>query len=286
MLNWCVFANVQYADAQTLDGNCSAKNYRGSGDLGEALPVLGFFQQFSSDRAKDANFATPEKPKRCLLSARDLKRLKQPVLVDVRRKSDYEKGALTGSINIPEHQVSSRGFLKNRVLVLVDYSYHYADMFSYCDSLQHDGFRSVYILDGGYVQQENAKLNTLSPRQFFNAKRKHLWLVVAATKEKPLTNEQVVWVDNTGNNSAVRSSIKRALAKIANSATLRANILLLDDSGSQEKTMTSLIEKNLLSQTYYLSGGYEAYQQFAKTNTAMLNQQRRHSASTGVPCGG
>lgn len=69
-------------------------------------------------------------------------------LVDVRRKTDFERLHIPGSINIPLYAVKTKTYLKSAPLVLVNEGFRYTDLENECRRLAERGF-IISILDGG-----------------------------------------------------------------------------------------------------------------------------------------
>lgn len=264
---------------------CTETHFVNSGVV-RALPVLDFFQQFHVDVEQDSTHVMPTEPKRCLVSQRDLKKIKPRVLVDVRSKEVFEKGALPGSINVPEHHLSTRNFLKNKAVVLVGDSYRYPELYTYCEKLKQHGFRTVYVLEGGYVSSKPNDIQRIDARQFFDAKRKHLWLTVAFSDQKLSSNSNLIVIGSSENREQALKKISERFSVLNNLHKVQSNILLLNDLSLSESETRSYIKADLHAYVYKFDGGVDAYNTFAKMNTAMINQKRQSDAFQHYGCAG
>ena len=268
-----------------------AQEYTLYSDVADNLPVLDFFQQFQNDIEGDKAQVIPKAPKRCLVSQKDLKKIKQRVLVDVRSKKTFGEGTIAGSINLPEQHLSTRSFLKNKAVVLVGNSYSYSELFTYCTTLKQRGFRSVYVLDGGYTAPATSDIQSIDARQFFAAKRKHLWLTIVFSDQEPfndssLENKNLVVISASMSHEQALQKISEQFLTLNTSSDVQANILIINLQGLHEKELQQYIDVDFRAYTYVLEGGFDAYNTFAQKNTAMINKKRQLAGSQHYGCGG
>ena len=79
---------------------------------------------------------------------RKLKGKQEIILIDVRKRDEFEKFRIPGSINIPLFAIRTKAFLKSKSLVLVNEGYNYTQLERECAYLRKSGFR-VWLLNGG-----------------------------------------------------------------------------------------------------------------------------------------
>jgi rhodanese-related sulfurtransferase len=84
----------------------------------------------------------------CYMDVKDLTG-ERPVFVDVRSAEAFKNGHIQGSVNIPFYAVKTKGFLKNRMVVLVDAGFGVPSTEALCRSLREGGFSSVSVLRSG-----------------------------------------------------------------------------------------------------------------------------------------
>ena len=77
-----------------------------------------------------------------------LKRNQPLTLVDVRRREDFERLHIPGSINILLYAVKTKTYLKSAPVVLVNVGFRYGELENECQRLAERGYK-VSILDGG-----------------------------------------------------------------------------------------------------------------------------------------
>ncbi|HUT44226.1 MAG TPA: rhodanese-like domain-containing protein, partial [Desulfobacterales bacterium] len=147
-------------------------------------------------------------------------------LVDVRRKEEFEKFRIPGSVNIPLFAIKTKPFLRSTPLVLINEGYSYRGLEQECEHLNKIGFRA-WILNGGlyYWKQKSAPLqgdafslmalNKVPPDVFFLEKDYDNWLLIDVSQTK---NSQVgsifpksIYLPHENNEQKFLSSIKKTL---------------------------------------------------------------------------
>ncbi|MFP4454154.1 MAG: rhodanese-like domain-containing protein, partial [Desulfobacterales bacterium] len=68
--------------------------------------------------------------------------------VDVRRKEEFDKIRIPGSIHVPAHFLKTKAYLKNKKIVLVNKGFSKRPLISACKDLNNRGF-DARILSGG-----------------------------------------------------------------------------------------------------------------------------------------
>ncbi|MDD2763157.1 MAG: DUF1573 domain-containing protein [Opitutaceae bacterium] len=76
-------------------------------------------------------------------------RMPDVVIVDTRSPDKFARGHLPRSLNLPAFAIKSRRDLRERPLVLVDEGFAPALLLEEADKLRRQGFRQLFVLDGG-----------------------------------------------------------------------------------------------------------------------------------------
>ena len=76
------------------------------------------------------------------------------ILIDVRKRVEFEKFRIPGSINIPLFAIKTKAFLKSKSLVIVNEGYNYSELEQECEHLREAGF-SRWSCGRFFVNTEN-----------------------------------------------------------------------------------------------------------------------------------
>lgn len=124
------------------------------------------------------------------------------VLVDIRPRSQFEKCRIGGSINIPLYSIKTKGFLKNRHVVIVPNGYKLLTPLMECSRLETQGFKNIQILYGGIQAWVNiggkveGKPNSISAFYYmpaldiFEERQSNDWIVLDFTSN-PFTTKRL-----------------------------------------------------------------------------------------------
>ena len=228
--------------------------------------------------------------KGCAVQAKQLKNNKDILFVDVRRKSDFERKSIPGSINIPLTLIDTKAFLRNKNIILVGHGWNERVLDQKCVDLKTKNFKSVKVLSGGIVswfKNENKvmlkKLVSLSAVDFFNNSDQKFVAFVISDKNKKTIN-------------AVLPHAKVYPAKVHKKKLLNAMkklgqgdnplVMFSDESVAVVDAAISAYLNSSLRKVFYYEAGFESYKKMNKLNkiTAMSNQRQRLTTKKPVSC--
>lgn len=197
------------------------------------------------------------------------------VFVDVRTAADYELVHISSSLNIPEHTLASRTFLKNRPFIIIGKGHRTRNLAERCVSLKKKGFRKVSVLQGGiaswvqagYPVNQNNKSSvkeifTLSPRELAATAGRQKWSIAGMGPEISLINkifssERIIKVPDTDESFIKRNS--RSSSEIFNP------VLIIGAPGYDKNLVRRMTEKGWIP-VFYLDGGVAYYLEYRKTH--------------------
>jgi len=226
-----------------------------------------------------------------------LKRNQPLTLVDVRRRQDFERLSIPGSINIPLHAVKTKAYLKSTPVVLVNEGFRYGDLTDECRRLAERGFQ-VFILDGGLPawQQHGGSLTgdlfalgdikTVSPREFFRAKDYASTLVIDISPQRSAASSRLMPYAQHLPLPERPDSSNSDLRKIIKKSQPFQSIVLFDESGEQYEKAEKMMSRMGI-EAFQLQGGVAAYQGYLQG--LQLSWKSRDSRMKTVgnckPCG-
>lgn len=282
--NLLVIARAAAAEEHTLDGVAlHTKSPLKKTNPSSCEPSVG--QRKPLDRTRG-----------CLVSLSELDRLlaqKNFNFIDVRSPIEYDHYRIAGSINIPQHLVKTKIFLKKEPIVLVNEGRTTIELEKTCEDLKKAGFERVNVLEGGllawYVSKrhldgdaaEPMKLNRMSPEELFEARRSSSLSVIDVSnsgKNKDMRPWLPAKIDEVPVN-ATAESMTRLASVISNQR--RSNpqgflLLIADDSNAYERIDLFLNKSNVtLSYVLRLEGGYKSYRDYVEIQNALLSQQNQ-----------
>lgn len=235
----------------------------------------------------------------CLISINEVDKLQRHIdfsFVDVRTASEFEKYRLSDSINIPLHQIKTKGFLKTRTVVLVNEGRNTSELEAACIELRRNGFEKLSVLNGGLFAWnvanrnlegnafEQLSLNHLKPEELFELRtNKGLTVldVSSTVKKDPLRKwlpDQVLKVPFK--NSSREKSLVQIEAAIKKQYKLRpsSRLLLIADNNDVYELLNERLKKSKLSSRLLrLDGGINEYREYVARQQALWKQQEQDS---------
>lgn len=217
------------------------------------------------------------------------------LLVDVRKKSDFEKLSIPGSINIPLFAVKTKTFLKSKSLVLVDEGYHYRKLERECENLRKLGFKVWHLNGGLYLWSRNGgslkgdvfagkDLNRIPAPTFLEEKDYAHWVVIdispADDSDNPPLFPGAVSLPYSNGSKRFLRRFKEALATFGQNPSL--TVIIVDENEEQYDRIERLLEEADYS-IFFLKGGLEGYQQFSKQQT-VIRQAKDNSKKSVKRC--
>jgi len=226
-----------------------------------------------------------------------LKRNQPLTLVDVRRRPDFERLHIPGSLNIPLYAVKAKTYLKSMPVVLVNEGFNYSELQTECRRLGERGFK-VSILDGGLPAwyRKGGQLTgdllalderkAVSPQAFFRAKDYENTEAVdisinrsdASNRLFPYAKHIPILPESNGSIPELKRLYKRS--------NPFQSIVILNETGEQYARAEKLLNRMGI-ESFYLQGGIAAYQKYL--DGLMLSWKPRDSRMKTVgnckPCG-
>jgi len=133
------------------------------------------------------------------ITARELhKKIKskhQPVLIDVRSKSEFALFKIPGSIKLPLYAIKTKEKLKSKFIILFNEGFNNSQLIRECDLLRKKGF-DVFILYGGLNSWKWNKgriegdcfalerINKMPPSILFSEKKFTNWIIINASENQ------------------------------------------------------------------------------------------------------
>jgi len=227
--------------------------------------------------------------KGCAVQAKQLKNNKDILFVDVRRKADFERGSILGSINISLTSLHTKAFLKNKKIILIGHGWNEHFLNLKCAELKTKGFKSVRVLSGGIVSWFKNKnkaglsnLVSLSAVDFFNGSNKKFVPFVISDKNQKTINAVLPYAKVYPNKVEQKQLLKgmKQLGKGDNPLVIFSDKSLMVDAAISAYLKTSL------RKIFYYEAGFENYKKMNKLNkiTAMSNQRQRLTTKKPVSC--
>lgn len=215
----------------------------------------------------------------------------KPVIVDIRSPEDYEKLRIPQSINLPLYAVKTKAFLRDRLIVLVNEGYVYAEIAEEARKLKQQGF-SASILYGGLMAWnknkgelvgdafEMSRMTVISPKMFHQEKEsEHHWVVDLSkedgTETKNISKNRVrVPVEKLS--QYLSGDLSRAGKSFGGNAHEFKTILIVNERGSDYEKIEKIAEAAKTQNVFFLQGGLVAYEQYiSDLKLAMAPKQDR-----------
>jgi len=220
-------------------------------------------------------------------------------LVDVRRKEDFERLHIPGSINIALYAVKTKTYLKSAPVVLVNDGFDYGPLEIECRRLTERGFQA-FILDGG-LPAWNRRGEPLSgdllaldamasvpPQVFYREKDFDNALVVDISPARSEASSRLMpyakHIPVLAGSDASAAELRKLIAK--NKSEPFQSVLIFNETGEQyEKAEKSMRRMGI--ETFSLQGGLAGYQKYLEG--LLLSWKPRDSRMKTVgncrPCG-
>ena len=213
------------------------------------------------------------------------------IFIDVRKRSDFERFRIPGSINIPLFAIKTKAFLRSKSLVIVNEGYNYSQLERECEHLRRSGFRA-WLLNGGlnYWREKGAPLhgdgfaqkglNRIPPRAFFAERDYENWMVIDISAPKqpqahPLI-PQSISIPYLNDEERFILTLEKTLAQEKDKQFL--SVLIFSQKGEYYDKIEKAAQKTDLRNVFFLKGGIQAYRnllgQQALISRAKLNQRK------------
>jgi rhodanese-related sulfurtransferase len=213
-------------------------------------------------------------------------------LVDVRSPAEYDRYHITGSINIPLHQVKTKEFLKKLSVVMVNDGRSTSELERTCGELKQAGFNRVSVLEGGmFAWRANkrtlegdplaqVKLNRMSPSELIDEhNRPNLYVIDVSTAGKykdiydwlPAKNISVPFKPKGGSITRIATIISQQHKKSPKSIPL----LIADNNDAYDRMDEDLRKSGVASVVLLLDGGIQGYREHLKKQSAIWSEQNK-----------
>lgn len=216
------------------------------------------------------------------------------ILVDVRRRADFEKVRIPGSLNIPLFALKTKAFLKAQPLVLINEGYHYSPLERACTWLRKSGFK-VWILSGGlsYWRKTGGPLegdvfaqkalNRIPPRVFFVERGHDNWVVIDVSAARPARAHtlipHVIPLPYGDDKEKFVETLKAAVPKSTHNRFLP--LLLCNEKGEHYDHIETVVQKAGFKHIFFLKGGLEAYEKFLEHRELMRSARLDRRKASG-----
>lgn len=240
------------------------------------------------------------------------------VLIDLRRPTEFAELRIPGALNIPPHQIKTKGFLRNKHLLLVDAGYRYGSAERTAAELEAAGFEEVRIIEGGLNAWHAAggellgpappsRLRTVAPAELAAEARFAHWRVVmlgaapvdpaappaaASSAALPATtvSESVAHLLDApaarlGDDAPERLPALAAALSTTADGDLAPLILLVDTAGHGAAGLLAQLGNDAPWNLFVLDGGLNAWQVQARKLAAMQARRLAPPPRLGA-CGG
>lgn len=221
--------------------------------------------------------------------------------VDVRSPAAYDHYHITGSINIPLHQVRTKEFLKKLSVVMVNDGRSTGDLEKTCIELKQAGFNRVSVLEGGlYAWRANkrtlegdpiaqTKLNRMSADELIEERTKpNLYVIDISTQGKH--KDLNAWLPAKIISVPMKST-SDSIARVASIVLKQRKInprsrplLIADDNTTYELIDAKSKKSSVTNDILRLDGGINGYREIVKRQLALWSEQnkpRRYDACKG-----
>jgi len=225
-----------------------------------------------------------EEVKRRLLS-------KSIELVDTRPAQTFASYRIDGSLNMSAFEIKSKGYLKDKHLVIVGDSANLLESSVLCRDLKQNGFKKVNFIKGGIGAWndklvgrdahsiERWMLGKITPRKFVSLKSKMEWLVLDISNDdlsekKSGSNYDDLKVvplviDDVNNLNKVRGHTDSFLNKAL------YGFLVVSRNGERYSEAENYLNTHNINNVYYLDGGAEAYSKYMSERKVFLARLKR-----------
>ena len=231
----------------------------------------------------------------CLISISAMDKLRaegQLTIVDVRTPEQFNSIHIPNSINIPEHLIKTKKFLKQSTFVMVNDGRNLNSLTNTCEELRQLAFNNAAVLEGGLFdwnannrQLEGdvegfLSLNRLSARELFESRQLPGWFVIDVSsldKKKDVIKwlpSKVVTMPLAKESSSVSAIISLILEQRKKNPSSRI-LLVGNDEAAYERIDVQL--KGLASSVLRLAGGIGSYRDHIVKQIALWEQQKKQT---------
>ncbi len=214
----------------------------------------------------------------CLIStekAQNLWQRKKLLFVDVRPAQAYRAAHISGALNISEHAIKTKTFLKKKFIVLVNNGHSINKQIISCVNLKAAGFARVAVLQGGILawslhaplqgDVKIAQIDRLSAMEFNQAQQENDWVIVDVSQHKTdisaLFPGKMVLQNN--------KSIQEYLAKRSNQYS---SILVVGVNEGNVLALPDLVQQNTAQPMYFLNTSIHNYRGYLAKHNVMLSK--------------
>lgn len=214
----------------------------------------------------------------CLIStekAQNLWQRKKLLFVDVRPAQEYRAAHISGALNISEHAIKTKTFLKKKFIVLVNNGHSINKQVLSCVNLKAAGFARVGVLQGGILSWslhaplqgdiKIAQIDQLTAMEFNQAQQENDWVIVDVSKHKTDISGLFPGKKVLKNNK----SIQTYLAKRTNQYS---SILVVGAEEGNTLELSDLVQKNTAQSVYFLNVSIHDYRDYLAKHNVMLSK--------------
>ncbi len=206
------------------------------------------------------------------------------VIVDVRKREDFSRYRIRGSLNVPGYAIKTKRFLRPKPIVLVNEGRNHRELKRICNELTANGFTEVKILQGGLHAWRTQvgpldgdrlgqrDLSIMEPRDLFAARDERRWLVVNVSPEPVAAidgfSDMVAIPGSLGSERFVKHLLL-AVSQRAATTGAASGVLIMDTAGEQFETFISRVDEGSLTGVFYLRGGASGYRAYLAMEESM-----------------
>ncbi len=211
-------------------------------------------------------------------------------IVDVRKREDFSRYRIRGSLNIPSYAIKTKSFLRVKPIVLVNEGRTYHSLEKVCTELAAKGFADVKILQGGlHAWREKvgpmdgdpvaqSELSIVDPKELFEAVYERRWLVVDVSAEGVPAMEElpdVITIPAALGSEGFVEHLSLAVSRRTEENGQGPDVLIMDRAGEQYETFTARIDSGSLRGAFYLRGGASGYRAYLAMQEAMWGRKAK-----------
>jgi rhodanese-related sulfurtransferase len=228
---------------------------------------------------------------------RDFQQETPPRIVDIRSQEAFDQSRIPGSLNMPLFSVRSREFLKSSRIIIVGSAHDYGKLESECRRLRDLGF-TASILEGGIdhwthtgypvegTLTSGQRLNSVSPREFFEERHFENWVLVNACQLKREEGRYFIPQAHLLMNPEKTEELVSRLNELVSIQKESHNIFLIffDDNGGDVLRLARALRNSEYKNAYFLDGGIEGYRTFLEDQAALVRAQSDTGKEAMAPC--
>jgi rhodanese-related sulfurtransferase len=215
--------------------------------------------------------------------------------VDVRDKRAYQAEHIPGVVNLAPHAVKSAGFLRGRMVVLVDEGWGNPALETECRRLTKMGF-AARILRGGMNAWQtaggsfepacaaNPVLAEVQPRDYLAARRFDDWLVVDARSKSEAAESPILEAVNIPFSSAPEFS--QSVARLVARRGAFTRLLVVDADGKEDPRIGRALPLVPGCVVFFLAGGHQALRDQVAMGMALAQSRTERTGGLAGPRGG